>query len=229
MESFYANKSVTFLLNKVLVEGCCCTPLFWHFGHWGWVSEVWLFLRFSRLFLQAFWWIGWVLHGLGCRGRGAIFIVVRQWLLLGVPSIVPLRLCWCGSWFCTGTGYGCSGLAWARWWGPLLRVTTYSPITLLVSVLCWWVALAPSLGLVRKSTHVCLVWLGIPFRLAFWWAFLGFSLSFRLQVYSAFVLSCSEIECTNLFVLTKRHFSKPLLLERLGVACINICTLLLLY
>ena len=41
--------------------------------------------------------------------------------------------------------------------GGRLRVTTYSPTMLLDSGLCSWVALAPSLGLVRKSTDVCLL------------------------------------------------------------------------
>ena len=69
-----------------------------------------------------------------------------------------------------------------------LRVTTYSPGMLLDSGLCSWVALASTLGLVRKSTDVCFC-----VGLACWWTFLAFSFSFRLQVYYAFVLSCSEI------------------------------------
>ena len=56
---------------------------------------------------------------------------------------------------------------WVFWAGvgKVVGAAFASPITLLVSVLCWWVALAPSLGLVRKSTHVCLVCAGhsIPF------------------------------------------------------------------
>ena len=44
-------------------------------------------------------------------------------------------------------------LGWG--WGHL-RVTTYSPIMLLDSGLCSWVALTPP-GLVRKSMDKCLV------------------------------------------------------------------------
>ena len=101
--------------------------------------------------------MAWVVGG----GGGATFMVMKQnlcdsdcswgafrYAFAAVLMSMLLVLHWQWLWlFWAGVGEGDGGC---------LRVTTYSPIILLDSRLCSWVAFAPSLGLVSNSADgVC--------------------------------------------------------------------------